>query len=323
MARRKEDPPKGSPAWMNTFADLMNLLLCFFVMLFSMSSVNEEKFEKVIASFQSTFSILPGGGASIGEGELISSGISQLENFDSYYNQQLSSQSDGQTEEEKDITEAYEQQELEESEDMAQQLENALSQYGIQDDVEVDFNAEYVTLNMNGALLFDSASAELRDEAYPLVNKLGKILVTYDNNIIEVEGHTDNVPIHSSKYEDNNVLSMYRALAVANYLRDTTTLDPAYIKSSGRGEYVPIADNATPEGRARNRRVEIKIYNSYNSNVSGTSTDDTGTETPADAALSTETVLGKRVSGDRYAGSSDNRCDCETDRSCERIGREA
>lgn len=275
---------------MNTFADLMNLLLCFFVMLFSMSSVNEEKFEKVIASFQSTFSILPGGGASIGEGELISSGISQLENFDSYYNQQLSSQSDGQTEEEKDITEAYEQQELEESEDMAQQLENALSQYGIQDDVEVDFNAEYVTLNMNGALLFDSASAELRDEAYPLVNKLGKILVTYDNNIIEVEGHTDNVPIHSSKYEDNNVLSMYRALAVANYLRDTTTLDPAYIKSSGRGEYVPIADNATPEGRARNRRVEIKIYNPYNSNVSGTSTDDTGTETPADAALSTETV---------------------------------
>lgn len=171
MARRKEDPPKGSPAWMNTFADLMNLLLCFFVMLFSMSSVNEEKFEKVIASFQSTFSILPGGGASIGEGELISSGISQLENFDSYYNQQLSSQSDGQTEEEKDITEAYEQQELEESEDMAQQLENALSQYGIQDDVEVDFNAEYVTLNMNGALLFDSASAELRDEAYPLVNQ--------------------------------------------------------------------------------------------------------------------------------------------------------
>lgn len=290
MARRKEDPPKGSPAWMNTFADLMNLLLCFFVMLFAMSSVNEEKFEKVIASFQSTFSILPGGGASIGEGELISSGISQLENFDSYYNQQLSSQSDGQTKEEKDITEAYEQQELAESEDMAQQLENAISQYGIQDDVEVDFNAEYVTLNMNGALLFDSASAELRDEAYPLVNKLGKILVTYDNNIIEVEGHTDNVPIHSSKYEDNNVLSMYRALAVANYLRYTTTLDPAYIKSSGRGEYVPIADNATPEGRARNRRVEIKIYNSYNSNVSGTSTDDTGTETPADAALSTETV---------------------------------
>ncbi len=183
---------------MNTFADLMNLLLCFFVMLFSMSSVNEEKFEKVIASFQSTFSILPGGGASIGEGELISSGISQLENFDSYYNQQLSSQSDGQTEEEKTLPKHMNSRNWKSLRIWAQQLENALSQYGIQDDVEVDFNAEYVTLNMNGALLFDSASAELRDEAYPLVNKLGKILVTYDNNIIEVEGHTDNVPIHSS-----------------------------------------------------------------------------------------------------------------------------
>ena len=128
--------------------------------------------------------------------------------------------------------------------------------------------------------------------------------VTYDNNIIEVEGHTDNVPIHSSKYEGNNVLSMYRALAVANYPAGYhNTGSPAYIKSSGRGEYVPIADNATPEGRARNRRVEIKIYNSYNSNVSGTSTDDTGTETPADGF--------KHGDGDRYAGSSDNRCDME------------
>ena len=88
---------------------------------------------------------------------------------------------------------------------------------------------------------------------------------TYNQNIIEIEGHTDTVPIHSSKYPNNNVLSMYRALTVADYIRSITSLDPKYIKSSGRGEYVPIADNTTEEGRARNRRVEIKIYNSYNS----------------------------------------------------------
>lgn len=93
----------------------------------------------------------------------------------------------------------------------------------------------------------------------------GKILETFDSNIIEVEGHTDNVPMRSGRYEDNNVLSMYRALTVADYLRSITSLNPANIKSSGRGEYVPIADNATEEGRARNRRVEIKVYNSYNS----------------------------------------------------------
>lgn len=87
MAKRKqEEPPKGSPAWMSTFSDLMNLLLCFFVLLFSMSTVDAEKFELVVQSLQSTFSILPSGGSTIGEGELISSGVSMLEKFDVYFN---------------------------------------------------------------------------------------------------------------------------------------------------------------------------------------------------------------------------------------------
>ena len=100
-----------------------------------------------------------------------------------------------------------------------------------------------------------------------MVDKVGRILNHYTANVIEVEGHTDNVPIHNGRFEDNNVLSMYRALSVADYLRETTTLDPAHIKSSGRGDYLPIADNASAEGRALNRRVVIKIYNSYNSDM--------------------------------------------------------
>lgn len=268
MARKKQaDAPQGSPAWMNTFADLMNLLLCFFVLLFSMSTVDAEKFEKVIASFQSTFSILPNGGASIGDGEMVSAGISQLQMFAEYYNEMANTQAEEEAEGENDILEAYEEQSLEESEQMAQEIEDAIAKYGIQDQVEVEFNAEYVLINMNGALLFDSGKSELRAEAYPLIDKLGRIIEPYDKNIIEVEGHTDNVPIHSSKYEDNNVLSMYRALTVADYMREITNINDAYIKSSGRGDYVPIADNSTPEGRARNRRVEIKIYNSYNSDL--------------------------------------------------------
>lgn len=268
MARKKRpDEPKKAPAWMNTFADLMNLLLCFFVMLFSMSSVDAEKFEKVIASLQSTFSVLPNGGASIGDGEMISSGVSQLEMFDIYYNEMANTQAEVEAESQSDIVEAYKEQALTESEQMAAEIEAAVAKYGIQNQVEVEFNAEYVMINMNGALLFDSGKSEIRMEAYPLIDKLGRIIATYDQNIIEVEGHTDNVPIRSSKYEDNNVLSMYRALTVADYLREVTALQPSLIKSSGRGEYVPVADNTTPEGRARNRRVEIKIYNSYNSDL--------------------------------------------------------
>ena len=73
------------------------------------------------------------------------------------------------------------------------------------------------------------------------------------------------MPQKSRRFENNDVLSMYRALYVADYIRGHTKIDPAKIYSSGRGEYDPIADNSTPEGRAMNRRVTIKIYNSYNS----------------------------------------------------------
>lgn len=282
MARKKkqQDAPKGSPAWMSTFSDLMNLLLCFFVLLFSMSTVDAEKFEKVIASLQSSFSVLPSGGSSIGEGTMVSAGISQLPDLDAYFSNataEVDGEENTKLDEEATSTEAaantsteeaaelYEKQELAESEQMAENIESMAQQYGIQDQVEVDFNAQYVMLTLNGALLFDSGKAEIRNDAYPLVDKIGAILQTYNQNIIEIEGHTDNVPIHSSKYPNNNVLSMYRALTVADYIRSITNLDSKYIKSSGRGEYVPIADNATEEGRARNRRVEIKIYNSYNS----------------------------------------------------------
>ncbi|MGN0482775.1 MAG: flagellar motor protein MotB [Lachnospiraceae bacterium] len=269
MARKKqEDPPKGSPAWMATFSDLMNLLLCFFVLLFSMSSVNEEKFELVIASLQSSFSVLPSGGAAVGDGQMVSSGISQLKEFDVYYNE--GSNSDGKedskggvTEDENEMTaqEQVKQEQLSESEKMAEQVEKEAKQYGIQDQVEVDFNGQYVLVTLNGALLFESGSAEIRAEAMPLMEKIGKILEKYQDNIIEIEGHTDNVPIHNSNFASNEALSLYRAMSVTDYIREQTSIEPSRLKAAGRGEYVPIADNNTPEGRARNRRVEIKIYN--------------------------------------------------------------
>ena len=87
MAKKKqEEAPKGSPAWMATFSDLMNLLLCFFVLLFSMSSIDAAKFEKVVESFNQTFSVLNGGASAIGDGLLISNGVSQLNELDDYIN---------------------------------------------------------------------------------------------------------------------------------------------------------------------------------------------------------------------------------------------
>ena len=268
--KRQDDPPKGAPAWQATFSDLMNLLLCFFVLLFSMSTVDAEKFQMVIASIQSSISILPAGGSSIGDGDLVSAGVSQLEFLDSYYNDLANSKNPNQTEGEGSVKEAYEAEALAESEKMAEQIEMQITQSGLSEIVDVEFNSQYVQLSLNGAILFPSGKAELVSDAYPIVDKVANILENYDANIIEIEGHTDNVPISShSKYEDNNVLSMYRALSVADYIRNrkNTKLNPAYIKSSGRGDYVPVADNSTEQGRARNRRVETKIYNSYSSDL--------------------------------------------------------
>ena len=87
MAKKKqEEAAPGSPAWMATFSDLMNLLLCFFVLLFSMSSIDEKKWEEVAASFSQTFSVLSGGASAIGDGLLISNGVSQLNQLDEYIN---------------------------------------------------------------------------------------------------------------------------------------------------------------------------------------------------------------------------------------------
>ena len=82
---KKEDPPIKTDGWMSTFSDLMNLLLCFFVMLFSMSTIDAEKFQEVIASFSSSYNILDGGATGIDDGMLIASGASQLTELSEYY----------------------------------------------------------------------------------------------------------------------------------------------------------------------------------------------------------------------------------------------
>ncbi len=277
MAKRKqEDPPAGSPAWMATFSDLMNLLLCFFVLLFSMSTVDEEKYNQLVASMSSAFSILDGGATAIGEGILINNGISQLNDLDKYINSTgMTAESDdtSQNIEDKDNSgtnteKTYEQMveeikdaDLKRNEELAERVQEAINESNMQDKIEVNFTADYVLLSLKGAILFDSGQAEVRTDAYEVLEKVGIILERYAGGTIEIEGHTDNVPMHSAKYANNNELSSARALSVFDYLIDHTTLDPKDIKHSGRGEYVPVADNDTESGRAKNRRVEIRIYN--------------------------------------------------------------
>lgn len=259
--RRKEDAPApGAPAWMATFGDLMNLLLCFFVLLFSMSTVDAQKFEMIAASFSESFSIFSAGAKSIGDGVLMSNGVSQLNELDNYMTSMGRSE-EGEQQNQLEAISEVEAEKLKHAEELSEKVEEAIEEQNLSGEIEIDFNSQYVELTLKGAFLFDSGSAKLREEALPVLDQVGVILEHYSESIIEIEGHTDNVPVSlGNRYDDNNELSSARALSVFNYFIDTTSLDPAIIKHSGRGEYVPVADNATPEGRAKNRRVVIKIY---------------------------------------------------------------
>jgi len=266
MARKKKEPegPRPPAAWMNTFSDLMNLLLCFFVLLFSMSNIEEEKWEEVAASFQSAFSVLPKGATAIGDGILVSNGVSQLNELSEYFSTMGAQEKGDQIEQMENYKEQVEREELAEAEAMAGEIEEELKkafEEEAENEVEVDFTAEYVVIRMNGALLFQSGSAEIVNEAKVYLDKMGDILLDYDDHLIEVVGHTDTVPVaSSSRYADNMELSFFRANSVSNYLTANKGISPSNIQASGRGEYAPIASNDTPEGRAQNRRVEIRIY---------------------------------------------------------------
>ena len=159
MAKRPQDePPKGAPAWQSTFADLMNLLLCFFVLLFSMSTVDAQKFQIIAASFSQTFSIFDAGSNSIGEGTLIGNGISQLTELDNYINEvgKMADNSQTEWEEMDDIQSEVQEVGLQQSEAMAEKIEEALTENELQNEVGMQVTAQYVQLTMKGALLFDS-----------------------------------------------------------------------------------------------------------------------------------------------------------------------
>lgn len=275
MAKRKEEaPPPGSPAWMATFSDLMNLLLCFFVMLFAMSNMDEAKLAALVAAMNNTISAFEAGASAIGDGILISNGVSQLNELDQYINStgkssDSSTDSKGMEEFEgfpegvtlEQLQAAIDAMSILDNEELAEIVEEALADNNIADQVDVSFTAQYVQLTMNGALLFDSGSAQLKSEAEDVLDKIGGILERYGEGTIEIVGHTDNVPINSAQYRSNEELSSARALSVFYYLLDHTYLDPLNLQHAGMGERDPVASNDTAEGRRSNRRVEIRIYN--------------------------------------------------------------
>ncbi len=299
MARKKkpEEAPAGAPAWMATFSDLMNLLLCFFVLLFSMSSTDTAKYNEIVEAVTSSFSIFSGGGSALDQGILISSGVSQLNELAEYYsnlavenaakedgtkggngkpadgktenNNENKPENNNKTEEHKEISKdeavkKYQKELKETAEKNYEKASEAINQFKLNDMVQLkmDTSYNYIGLSIDGYFLFDSGSAELKKGADKVLDKAAGILMKFKDADIVIEGHTDNVPqTNTVKYKNNLWLSGARAMTVLEYLTEVEHMDPKKLSASGKGEYEPIASNKTAEGRQKNRRVEIKIFN--------------------------------------------------------------
>lgn len=279
MAKRKEPPAEeGSPAWMATFSDLMNLLLCFFVLLFASSTMDEGKIQKIAASFDNiTFNVLNDGSVSLVDGDMLSGGVTQIPDINSILSeagkniegetgdQSVSSRSDAERLSDDELKEEYESRGEAQSEEMYEEIVQSAESYRIDTVIEIDYTSQYVELELNGSVLFESGSSRIKDDSKMFLQKIASILTKYRYCIIEIEGHTDNVPISTSSFENNRELSAERARSVYEYIMEQENFIDSNMKITGYGDSKPIASNATEEGRSKNRRVSIKIYNPQNS----------------------------------------------------------
>ena len=305
MARRKrEEESLGLPEWMATYCDLITLVVVFFVLLFSMASIDIEKFEAVFNSIRSSFSIFDASDLMYNNaGDQM---LSLLEASNSRYDRPVPEPGSKEYEEfvefvmaeneslraELGITEELtwdaerESEEANENEDQdvnehvltpeellfleleairkekletfKTDIEGEIEALGIGAFVSIVEEKDKLVLRLNSQILFDSASAVIKTDGRDVLDELGKSFRDLDH-FVEVQGHTDSRPIHTTQFPSNWELSNQRATNVVRFLQDQCEVDPVRLRSTGFGEYQPIGDNTTDDGRMLNRRIDIVI----------------------------------------------------------------
>lgn len=227
MKKEKEDVEEPSaPFWMTTFSDMVTLLLVFFILILSYSTIELEKFKGAMSSMKGALGILPEMGSSVPGRNL-------------KFNERMTPRH---TNLEKTVGE----------------FKEMIKGAKLEKMVETEMSASGVHIRLGSKVLFDVGKARLKSKAFPILKEIAAIIRTEDNEVY-VEGHTDNVPIHTRQYPSNWELSTARAMSVVRYLHDVGGIDAKKLAAVGHGEYRPLVPNTSPERRARNRRVEIFI----------------------------------------------------------------
>lgn len=234
MARRRHhEEHENHERWLVSYADFITLLFAFFVVMYSISSINEGKYKVLSDSLTGVFnqpdrSIKP---IPVGEERPRTSQPDDSAMDDPSSDSTLQS--------------------------IASSVREAFGELIQADQLTVRGNEMWIEIELSSSLLFPSGDAIPNNQAFDIIEKVAKILAPYQNPV-KVEGFTDNLPIQTAQYPTNWELSAARAASIVRMLA-MEGVDPSRLAVVGYGEFQPVADNATAEGRARNRRVVLVI----------------------------------------------------------------
>ena len=228
---RKSKEETGAPKWMVTFADLMSILMCFFVLLLSFSELDPAKFKEVAGSIRDAFGVQ--------REEIVFDIPKGLDIISREFQPRFT------------------------VEELLERLKAAVKLELIKGELQIESLEDRVVLRMKDSLVFAPGSARLTPQAKQILDSLGEVFKLFDGEIV-VAGHTDNVPIKRGAYRSNWELSAARAVSVVEYLLGKNYVLPEEVSAVGYGPSRPLYPNDTPEHRAANRRVEIILLQKKN-----------------------------------------------------------
>ena len=285
------DCPAGLPPWMATFADLMSLLMCFFVLLLSFSEMDAMKFKRLAGSMAQAFGIqntlnvtdVPKGTSIIAQE--FSPGIPSPTPINEIWQktEDITEMSlEVQCNEEYDVEAGDVSQEagvklrikqqledlINQTKEDAKQLADALETEILAGEIEIETEGRKIIIRIREKGSFKSGSHELADDYFDVMDEIRGVLIQKPGKI-QVQGHTDDIPIkRSNRYRSNWELSSSRAVSVAEELMKGGDINRRRFEVSGMADTQPLVDNSTRENRARNRRVEIVIRQGLGEEIS-------------------------------------------------------
>lgn len=223
----------AAPQWMVTYSDMMTQLLAFFVVLFSISVIDVQRFQSLLSAFRGSVGILDTG-RSFEEQALVGSPPIAVTVQPAGARLTLQLQQ------------------------VLQELAARLQASGVPSAVELVPEERGLVVRVADRVLFDLGKADLRPESRSVLDAVARVLAEIPNQV-RVEGHTDNLPIHNERFPSNWELSTARATTVVRYFIEKHRLDPRRFSAAGYGEYHPIVPNTSEANRQKNRRVEVVI----------------------------------------------------------------